>query len=141
MSAPPETEAVKQIRYLTAPLKAPRITDAAVRLADQARRCGMVVRGLPRSRAGAGSVRPQRLRRGVADRSGRLPGPQDPRRLDWDVQPTQRQTVAALASGRFLTRPAIPQDKRPYQFERKDALRDIRHKDALRAASTLFECS
>jgi hypothetical protein len=34
------TEAVKQIVYLAAALKAPRITEAAARLADQARDAG-----------------------------------------------------------------------------------------------------
>src|SRR5215217_1392216 len=34
------TEAVKQITYLAAALKAPRITEAAARLADQARDAG-----------------------------------------------------------------------------------------------------
>jgi len=34
------TEAVKQITYLAAALKAPRITEAASRLADQARDAG-----------------------------------------------------------------------------------------------------
>jgi hypothetical protein len=34
------TEAVKQITYLAAALKAPRITQAATRLADQARDTG-----------------------------------------------------------------------------------------------------
>ena len=34
------TEAVKQITYLAAALKAPRMTEAAARLADQARDAG-----------------------------------------------------------------------------------------------------
>jgi len=34
------TESVKQITYLAAALKAPRITEAAARLADQARDAG-----------------------------------------------------------------------------------------------------
>ncbi|GAA1131487.1 hypothetical protein GCM10009630_31710 [Kribbella jejuensis] len=34
------TEALKQITYLAAALKAPRITEAAARLADQARDAG-----------------------------------------------------------------------------------------------------
>ena len=36
----PTTDAVKQIHYLAAALKAPRITEAAARLADQARDAG-----------------------------------------------------------------------------------------------------
>ncbi|WP_277985667.1 hypothetical protein [Nocardioides glacieisoli] len=38
--APASTGAVKQITYLSAALKAPRITEAAARLADQARDAG-----------------------------------------------------------------------------------------------------
>ena len=37
MAAKTPTDAVKQIHYLAAALKAPRITEAATRLADQAR--------------------------------------------------------------------------------------------------------
>jgi hypothetical protein len=36
----PVSDAVKQIHFLAAALKAPRIVDAAVRLADQARDAG-----------------------------------------------------------------------------------------------------
>ena len=36
----PASDAVKQIHYLAAALKAPRITEAAARLADQARDAG-----------------------------------------------------------------------------------------------------
>ena len=36
----PTSDAVKQIHYLAAALKAPRITEAAARLADQARDAG-----------------------------------------------------------------------------------------------------
>jgi hypothetical protein len=37
---PTPTETDKQIRYLAAALKAPRITESATRLADQARDAG-----------------------------------------------------------------------------------------------------
>ncbi len=37
---PPPSDAVKQIHFLAAALKAPRITEAAARLADQARDAG-----------------------------------------------------------------------------------------------------
>lgn len=40
MGGPKMTETVKQIHYLAAALKAPRITEAATRLADQARDAG-----------------------------------------------------------------------------------------------------
>ena len=57
------TEAVKQITYLAAALKAPRITEAAARMADQARVAGWTHdRGLPRCSPGTRSVRPQRPR-------------------------------------------------------------------------------
>lgn len=103
MSAPPETDAVKQIRYLAAALKAPRITDAAVRLADQARDAGWsfedyLVAVLEREVSA----------RKAAGAESRIKAAGFPARktlddFDWDAQPTQRQTVAALASGRFLT--------------------------------------
>ena len=54
---------VKQIAYLAAALKAPRIREAAARLADQARDAGWTPRGLPCRGAGARGRRPQRLRR------------------------------------------------------------------------------
>lgn len=42
------TEAVKQIAYLSGALKAPRITEAAARLAELASRCRLDLRGLLR---------------------------------------------------------------------------------------------
>ncbi len=93
---------MKQIHYLAAALKAPRITEAAARLADASPRRGLDPRGLPRRRPGTGSVSPQRLRRPAADPRRRLPRPQDLEDFDFDAQPAVRQQIAALASGAFL---------------------------------------
>ena len=99
-----DNEALKQLTYLAAALKAPRITEAAARLADQARDAGWTheeyLAAVPRP----GGRRPQRLRAPTADPRRRVPGPQDIEDFDWDA-PTRAsaETVAALASGGFLT--------------------------------------
>ena len=77
----PTGEAVKQIHYLAAALKAPRITEAAARLADQARDAGWTHEDYlaavlerevsARNASGAAAAHPRR----------RVPGPQDPRGL------------------------------------------------------------
>ena len=97
-------DAVKQIHYLAAALKAPRIVEAAARLADQARDAGWTHEDYlaavlerevsARNASGAAAADPRR----------RVPRPQNPRRLRLR-RPTRRPAsqIAALASGAFLT--------------------------------------
>ncbi len=99
----PPTEAVKQIHYLAAALKAPRITEAAARLADQARDAGWthedylaaVLEREVSARNASGAA--QRIR------WAGFPARKTLEDFDWDPQPAVRQQVAALASGAFLT--------------------------------------
>jgi DNA replication protein DnaC len=96
-------EALKQIRYLAAALKAPRITESAARLADHARDAGwthedyltaVLDRGVAaRNASGA------QLRIRAAGFSAR----KTLEEFDWDAQPAVRHQIAALASGGFLT--------------------------------------
>jgi len=60
-------EAVKQISYLAGALKAPRISDAATRLADQARDAGCS-NGPRRRRSFVTSLRMLAIMRAVSDR-------------------------------------------------------------------------
>jgi DNA replication protein DnaC len=103
MAAAKTAEAAKQIHYLAGAVKAPRITEAATRLADQARDGGWsfedylaaVLEREVSARNAPGAQLPIRAA-GFAARKT-LEG------FDFDAQPTIRQEVAALASGRFLT--------------------------------------
>ena len=100
---PAPSDAVKQIHYLAAALKAPRITEAAARLADQARDAGWthedylaaVLEREVSARNTSGAA--QRIR------WAGFPAPKTVDDFDWDHQPAVRQQVAALASGAFLT--------------------------------------
>jgi hypothetical protein len=99
----PATDAVKQIHYLAAALKAPRITEAAARLADQARDAGWthedylaaVLEREVSARNASGAA--QRIRWAGFHAVKTLDD------FDWDQQPAVRQQVTALASGAFLT--------------------------------------
>ena len=76
MPAAKSTDAVKQITYLAAALKAPRITEAAARLADQARDAGIesVVRGGSlgqQGRAGGGQKQGSRIQQTTAAGAGK----------------------------------------------------------------------
>lgn len=71
------TEAVKQITYLAAALKAPRITEAAARHADQARDAGWTHEDYLAAVLERTSVRSQRLRRPAADLRRRVRCGQD----------------------------------------------------------------
>jgi DNA replication protein DnaC len=97
------TEAVKQIHYLAAALKAPRITEAASRLAEQARDAGWThedyLAAVLEREVSARNVSGAELRIRAAGFSAR----KTLEDFDWDVQPAIRQLVAALASGAFLT--------------------------------------
>src|ERR1700753_15155 len=100
---PAPSDAVKQIHFLAAALKAPRITEAAARLAAQARDAGwthedylaavLEREGSARQASGA------HLGIGAAG-CGARKMLED---LDFDAQPAARQQIAALASGAFLT--------------------------------------
>src|SRR4051812_32583825 len=98
----PPSDAVKQIHYLAAALKAPRITEAAARLADQARDAGWthedylaaVLEREVSARNASGAA--QRIR------WAGFPGRKTLDDFDWDHQPGVRQEIAALASGAFL---------------------------------------
>ena len=97
------SEAGKQIHYLAAALKAPRITEAAARLADQARDAGwsfedylaaVLEREVSARNASGAQLRIRAAGFGAAKTI------ED---FDFDAQPAIRNQIAALASGAFLT--------------------------------------
>jgi len=96
------TEAVKQITYLAGALKAPRITEAAARLADHARDAGWsfedYLAAVLEREVSARNASGAELRIKAAG----FPARKTLEDFDWDAQPTARQQVAALASGGFL---------------------------------------
>ena len=95
-------DALKQLHYLSAALKAPRIIEAAARLADQARDGGWthedylaaVLEREVSARNASGAA--QRIR------WAGFPARKTLDDFDWDHQPAARQDIAALASGAFL---------------------------------------
>lgn len=98
----PAADTVKQIQYLAAALKAPRITESAARLADHARDAGWthedyLVAVLEREVA-ARNASGAELRIRAAGFSAR----KTLEDFDWDAQPAARQQVGALASGAYL---------------------------------------
>ncbi|MER7243082.1 IS21-like element helper ATPase IstB [Kribbella sp. NPDC000426] len=97
------TEALKQITYLAAALKAPRITEAAARLADQARDAGWThedyLAAVLEREVSARNSSGARLRIRAAG-FGAVKTLKD---FDFDAQPAAHQQIAALASGGFLT--------------------------------------
>ncbi|WP_193745855.1 ATP-binding protein, partial [Demequina lutea] len=96
-------DALKQITYLAGALKAPRITDAATRLADQARDAGWsfedYLAAVLEREVSARNASGSELRVKAAGFSAR----KTLEDFDWDAQPAIRPQVAALASGGFLT--------------------------------------
>ncbi|MFZ1374348.1 ATP-binding protein [Nostocoides sp.] len=93
------TEAVKQIPYLAGALKARRITEAASRLAEQARDSGwthedylaaVLEREVSARNASGAQLRIRAAVKTLDD-------------FDFGAQPAVRQQVGALASGAFLT--------------------------------------
>ncbi len=96
------TDAAKQITYLAGALKAPRITDAAVRLADQARDAGWsfedYLAAVLEREVSARNASGAELRIKAAG----FPARKTLEDFDWDAQPTARAQVASLASGGFL---------------------------------------
>jgi DNA replication protein DnaC len=103
MAAKTTPDAVKQIHYLAAALKAPRITETAQRLADQARDSGWthedylaaVLDREVSARNASGAE--QRIR------SAGFPARKTLEDFDFDQQPAIRAQVGSLASGGFLT--------------------------------------
>lgn len=96
-------EAVKQIHYLAAALKAPRITEAATRLADQARDAGWThedyLAAVLEREVAARNASGAELR----IRAAGFPARKTIEDFDWDTQPAVRQQIGALGSGGFLT--------------------------------------
>src|SRR3954447_15035236 len=97
------SDATKQITYLAGALKAPRITEAASRLADQARDAGWThedyLAAVLDREVSARNASGAQLRIKAAG----FPSPKTLEDFDWDAQPAIRTQVAALASGAFLT--------------------------------------
>ncbi len=97
------TDALKQIRYLAAALKAPRITEAAGRLAEQARDASWThedyLAAVLEREVSARSASGAQLR----IRAAGFPARKTLEDFDFDAQPAVRQQIAALASGAFLT--------------------------------------
>src|SRR5690348_2134597 len=98
---PASTDAVKQITYLASALKAPRITEAAARLADQARDAGWThedyLAAVLEREVSARNASGARLR----IRAAGFPAPKTLEDFDFDAQPAVRQQIGALASGGF----------------------------------------
>src|SRR6478752_2484497 len=96
-------ETVKQLTYLAAALKAPRITEAAARLADHARDAGWTheeyLAAVLDREVAARNASGAQLRIRAAGFAAR----KTIEEFDWDAQPAVRQQIAALASGGFLT--------------------------------------
>ncbi|SNU02533.1 DNA replication protein DnaC [Ruaniaceae bacterium KH17] len=96
------TEATKQISYLSGALKAPRITEAASRLADHARDANWsyedYLAAVLEREVSARNASGAELRIKAAG----FPGRKTLEDFDWDAQPALRQQIAALSSGAFL---------------------------------------
>ena len=103
---PAAGEALKQLTYLASALKAPRITEAAARLADHARDAGWTheeyLAAVLDREVAARNASGAQLRIRAAGFSAR----KTLEEFDFDAQPTARQQIAALASGGFLTEAA-----------------------------------
>ena len=96
-------EALKQVHHLAGALKAPRITEAAARLADHARDSSWTheeyLAAVLDREVAARNASGAQLRIRAAGFGAR----KTLEEFDWDAQPAVRQQVAALASGGFLT--------------------------------------
>jgi len=97
------TDAMKEITYLAGALKAPRILEAATRLADQARDAGWThedyLAAVLEREVSARNASGAQLR----IRAAGFTAHKTIEDFDWDAQPTIRQTIGALSSGGFLT--------------------------------------
>jgi DNA replication protein DnaC len=96
-------ESLKQLHYLAGALKAPRITESATRLADQARDAGWTheeyLAAVLEREVSARNASGARLR----IRAASFPAAKTLEDFDFDAQPTVRNQIAALAFGGFLT--------------------------------------
>jgi hypothetical protein len=96
-------EALKQVHYLAGALKAPRITEAAARLADHARDSSWTheeyLAAVLDREVAARNASGAQLRIRAAGFGAR----KTLEEFAWEAQPAVRQQVAALASGGFLT--------------------------------------
>src|ERR1700722_1083385 len=96
-------DTLKQLRYLAAALKAPRITEAAARLADQARGANWThedyLAAVLEREVSARNASGARLR----IRAAGFPAVKTLDDFDFDAQPAIRQQIAALGSGAFLS--------------------------------------
>src|SRR3954465_15599799 len=99
---PKSSEAVKEIVYLATALKAPRITEAAARLADQARDAGwthedylaaVLEREVSARHASGAQLRIRAAGFGAVKTL---------EAFDFEAHPSIRQQLGALASGGFL---------------------------------------
>ena len=103
MAAKNTPDAVKQIHYLAAALKAPRITESAARLADQARDAGWThedyLAAVLEREVSARNASGAELR----IRAAGFPARKTLEDFDFNTQPTIRNQVGSLASGGFLT--------------------------------------
>jgi DNA replication protein DnaC len=99
----PSSDTAKQLHYLAAALKAPRITETAQRLAEQARDAGWThedyLAAVLEREVSARNASGAQLR----IRAAGFPGRKTIEDFDFDAQPAIRQQAAALASGAFLT--------------------------------------
>src|SRR5690606_20223143 len=97
-----QTDQAKQLTYLASSLKAPRILEAASRLAEQARAAGWsfedYLAAVLEREVSARNASGARLR----IRAAGFPAVKTIEDFDWDQQSAVRQQVASLASGAFL---------------------------------------
>jgi DNA replication protein DnaC len=103
MATSTSSDAIKQITYLAGALKAPRITEAATRLAEQARAANWThedyLAAVLEREVSARNASGAQLR----IRAAGFPARKTFEDFDFDAQPAIRNQVAALASGAFLT--------------------------------------
>jgi DNA replication protein DnaC len=96
-------ESVKHIHYLAQALKAPRITEAAARLAEQARDAGWsfedYLASVLEREVSARNASGARLR----VRAAGFPATKTIEDFDFDAQPAIRNQIAALSSAAFLS--------------------------------------
>lgn len=103
MSPNPAATTLKQITHLAAALKAPRITEAAARLADHARAAGWThedyLAAVLEREVAARNASGAQLR----IRAAGMPAVKTIDDFDFDHQPAARTPIHALASGAYLT--------------------------------------
>ena len=102
MTPKPSTDTLKQITHLAAALKAPRITQAAARLADHARDSNWTfedyLAAVLEREVAARNASGSELR----IRAASFPGRKTLDDFDFDLQAAARSQILALASGAYL---------------------------------------